>query len=130
MSTSDHFSLHFCELLLTSCEDTSTIECLSTSIAEILSQHLTALPLPLHEKIPTISPAVEQVVMRTLEKDPNKHFAGVQEFAHVLEQASQPEALTSQQAGIPLVPQSNEPSSPAQSPRMSTLKQPIVPDRK
>src|SRR5215467_4547075 len=95
------------------------------SFTEILSQHLAATPPPLHEKIPTISPAIEQVVMRALEKDPTRRFARVQEFADALEQASLSQALTSQQASISLGPLINEP--PGASPRLPTQLRPNVP---
>ena len=57
------------------------------SFSEIASQHLFVPPSPLHNKVPTISPDVEQVVMVALEKDPHKRFASVQEFATALQQA-------------------------------------------
>src|ERR1700680_4343504 len=41
---------------------------------EIISQHLAIAPLPLREKIPTVAPAVEQVVMTALEKNPDRRF--------------------------------------------------------
>lgn len=51
-------------------------------------QH-THVPLPpLRSKLPTISPAIEQVVQTALAKDPQQRFASVQVFAHALEQAS------------------------------------------
>ncbi len=59
------------------------------SFAEIASQHLFVPPPPLHEKLPAILPAVEQVVLRALAKDPTARFASVQDFATALEQASQ-----------------------------------------
>jgi hypothetical protein len=43
---------------------------------------------PLHEKVPIISPAVEQVVLTALEKEPKKRFPSVQTFALALEQAT------------------------------------------
>jgi serine/threonine protein kinase len=58
------------------------------SLTEIISQQLAVPPLPLREKIPTVSPAVEQVVMRALEKDPDRRFGNVREFAMALEQSS------------------------------------------
>ncbi len=58
------------------------------SFAEIASQHLFEPPPPLREKLPTISPAVEQVVLRALAKDPRERFASVQDFAAAFEQAS------------------------------------------
>ncbi len=46
------------------------------SLTEIISQHLVVPPPPLRSKIPGVSPAVEQVVMTALEKDP-KNVLGV-----------------------------------------------------
>jgi len=43
----------------------------------------------LHDKVPTLPPAVEAVVMTALTKDPQKRFASVTAFATALEQASQ-----------------------------------------
>jgi serine/threonine protein kinase len=73
------------------------------SLTEIISQQLAVSPLPLSGKMPTVAPAVEQVVMMALEKDPDKRFGSVREFALALEQASQLDALTSEQAGKPAV---------------------------
>jgi serine/threonine protein kinase/Tfp pilus assembly protein PilF len=54
---------------------------------EIIEQHL-VVPVPLlHEKIPEISPFIEQVVMRALAKKPQQRFACIQDFALALEQA-------------------------------------------
>jgi serine/threonine protein kinase len=59
---------------------------------EIISQHLSTPPPPLREKVPSISSAVEEVVMRALAKDPHQRFPSVSEFAEALaaamEQAS------------------------------------------
>ncbi len=67
------------------------------SPAEVISQHLVAPPPSLIRQLPTLPPAVEQVIMRALEKDSSKRFATVQAFAVALEQASQSGAS---QAGI------------------------------
>jgi len=56
---------------------------------QVLYQHLAVPPPPLHEKIPTIPPEVEQVVLRALAKDPQQRFASVEAFATALEQAAQ-----------------------------------------
>src|SRR5437588_8991984 len=40
------------------------------SFTEIATQHVFAQPEPLHEKLPTISHDVEQVIMMALAKDP------------------------------------------------------------
>src|SRR5258707_1209000 len=50
------------------------------SIPEIANQHLTAPPPPLRAKVPVISSAVEQVVLKALDKDPQQRFAHVQDF--------------------------------------------------
>ena len=59
------------------------------TFTEIASQHMFVPPPPLRSKVPTISPEVEQVVLRALAKDPQQRFANVQAFATALEQASQ-----------------------------------------
>src|SRR6266852_3647774 len=56
---------------------------------EVLNQHIYAPPPSLREKVPTISPAIERVVLRTLAKEPQQRFPSVQEFATALEQACQ-----------------------------------------
>lgn len=72
----------------------------SGSLTEIISQHLSVSPIALREKMPTIAPAVEQVVMTALEKDPNKRFGSVRAFGVALEQASQLGVPISVQASI------------------------------
>lgn len=62
----------------------------SGDIASVIYQHLSTPPPSLRDKFPSISPEVEQVVMRALEKKPEKRFASVQELADALE-ACQPE---------------------------------------
>src|SRR6266567_1496876 len=56
-------------------------------LGEIASQHLFTPPPPLRGKNSSISPAVEEVVMTTLAKDPKQRFASVRAFAMALEQA-------------------------------------------
>ena len=63
------------------------------SASEVMAQHLSVPPLPLHERMPEIPPQIEQVVLRALAKDPKARFASVKDFAAALEQASQ-HALT------------------------------------
>ncbi len=58
------------------------------SFTEIAVQHAVTPPPPLHEKIPTISPEVERVVLTALAKDPLQRFATIQAFANALGQAS------------------------------------------
>jgi serine/threonine protein kinase len=60
------------------------------TIVEIATQQVLTPPPPLREKLPGTSPAIEQVVMRALAKDPRQRFASVQEFATQFEQACHP----------------------------------------
>jgi serine/threonine protein kinase len=59
------------------------------SFTEIATQQVLTPPPPLYEKLPGISPAIEQVVMRALAKDPHQRFTSVQEFASTFDQACQ-----------------------------------------
>ena len=58
------------------------------TFSEVISQQLSAAPPPLREKLPELSPAIEQVVLRALAKDFTTRFASVSEFAAALEQAA------------------------------------------
>ncbi len=81
------------------------------SITEIEAQHLAVPPPSLCEKHPTISPAVEQVVLKTLAKDPRQRFASVQDFASALEQAWQSEAASIfEVVSLPSPPESLRPA--------------------
>jgi serine/threonine protein kinase len=55
---------------------------------EVAMQHLSLSPPPLQEHVPDLSPAVEEVVLRALAKEPAKRYASVQDFAAALHQAS------------------------------------------
>lgn len=58
------------------------------SLTEMVGQHLSATPPLLREKLPTLSPAVEEVVMKALAKDPKERFVKVSDLAIALEEAS------------------------------------------
>ncbi len=58
------------------------------SVHEICAHHQSTPPPRLQERVPSISRAVERVVLKALEKEPQKRFADVQEFALALKQAS------------------------------------------
>ena len=60
------------------------------SFTEIAVKHSLVPPPSLRERVPTLPPAVEQVVMIALAKEPRQRFASVQAFATALEQASNP----------------------------------------
>ncbi len=94
------------------------------SFTEIATQHVLAPPPPLREKLPSISPAIEQVVLIALAKDPKERFASVQAFAVALEQAmllDQPtqrrsSAMPSSMPPTIVVPPSRAPSNAAFAP--------------
>ncbi len=56
---------------------------------EVASQHLLAAPPPLRNKLPALPPAVEEVVLTALAKDPQKRFPSVKAFATALTRASE-----------------------------------------
>ena len=57
---------------------------------EVCHQHSTKLPPPLYPAIPGVTPAIEQVVMKALAKQPRERFSSIQAFADALAQAAQP----------------------------------------
>jgi len=75
------------------------------TVEEVASQHTLVPPPPLREKLPTISPAIEQVVLKALAKDVDKRFESVQAFAIALERASRLEQASKRQSTpYPLTP--------------------------
>ena len=58
-----------------------------TDIA-VCFQHLSAPPPRLRERVPSISPTVERIILKAMEKDPGQRFAHVLEFASALKKAS------------------------------------------
>jgi serine/threonine protein kinase len=57
---------------------------------EIASQHMLTPTPSLRQRVPTLSPAVEKVVLRALEKDPHNRLGSVREFAQALTAAAEP----------------------------------------
>lgn len=58
-----------------------------SSYVEVAMNHLSEPFPPLHEKIPTLPPQVEQVVHKALSKDPQQRFPTIQDFSTALEEA-------------------------------------------
>ncbi len=67
------------------------------TVLEVVAQHLSSAPPPLHGRVPMISPDVEQVILQALAKDPHQRFESVQKFAKALEQSSSEHVPTVQQ---------------------------------
>lgn len=58
------------------------------TLFEVYSQHIYQPPPSLRTYQPQITPAIENVVLRALAKEPQQRFASVQDFALALEQAA------------------------------------------
>lgn len=94
------------------------------SFTELCTQHMFAPPPPLREKLPLLPPAVEQVIMTALAKEPKERFSSVQAFATALEQAGQATVETVLPLTQPVEPQGKpatmpspqQPPAPASSP--------------
>jgi serine/threonine protein kinase len=63
-----------------------------SSTDEIAGQHRDVYPPSLSRRAPGTPPAVQRVVLRALEKDPEERFSSVGAFALALERASQEDA--------------------------------------
>lgn len=59
------------------------------TFTEIATQHMLIPPSPLREKVATLSPEIEQVVLTALAKTPEQRFKSVSAFVHAFEQACQ-----------------------------------------
>jgi len=64
------------------------------SLTEIVSQHLVTPPKSLRDRAPGITPAIEEVVLRALAKEPGQRFPSVNDFATALQQAVQGTVVT------------------------------------
>lgn len=58
------------------------------TMTEVAIKHATAAPPPLRFLVPDLPPAVEQVVLTALQKDPHSRFPTLLAFVQALEQAS------------------------------------------
>ena len=82
----------------------------SGSFTEVAVKHTVAPVPPLRERVPTISPDIEMVVMTALQKDPHSRFGTVSAFANAFEQASQPNQASQSQAIVPTTMPTAEPT--------------------
>ncbi len=69
---------------------------------EIQSQHLSVPPPSLLERVPSLSPLVEEIVMTALAKEPNRRFVSIHAFAIALEQACLAHADPAESARAPV----------------------------
>jgi serine/threonine protein kinase/tetratricopeptide (TPR) repeat protein len=80
-------------------------------LMQIVTQHLVAPPPSLRERVPTLSPVIEEVVLRALAKEPKQRFPSVQDFANALQHAAQEMVSPSSTLLSTLAPRA-EPSRP------------------
>lgn len=96
------------------------------AFSEMAIQHMFTSPMSLREKVPTISPAVDEAVLTALVKDPRQRFASIQAFAKALEQASSASSsLPSTSTYAPPIP--NLPLTPPASTTVKESSQPQQP---
>ncbi len=87
--------------------------------SELYGKHIFSQPPPLSEKVPTISSAVEEVVMTALKKDPKERFASIQAFATAFEQAClEPSRPLMHPISAPVALPPTIPVTPAQTPQL------------
>jgi serine/threonine protein kinase len=85
------------------------------SFLEISAQHLHMPPPPLREKLPGISPMLEEVILTALKKEPQQRFGSVRAFAVAFEQASgMAPTLIAPAGSVPLPPLPLAPQGPPQ----------------
>ncbi len=82
------------------------------SFSEVCAQHVLTPPTPLHQTVPMLLPAIEDVVLTALAKDPGKRFPSVEAFARALDQVCQPDQLTQMAQTYPLSDFSTSPLPP------------------
>ena len=58
------------------------------TMTEIVIKHTLVPPPSLRERVTTISPTVEQVILKALSKNPQQRFEHIRDFAQALEEAS------------------------------------------
>ena len=105
------------------------------SLIELCTQHIYAPPPPLHEKVSGISPAVEEVVLTALAKEPQRRFASVRAFATALEQAARlesprlkPEVVVSPSPSTPTLSAPDPLRTPVLTPSAPAFLNTSVPD--
>ena len=91
-------------------------------LTQIVTQHLAAPPPSLRERVPTLSPALEEVVLRALAKEPKQRFTSVQDFATALQHAALGTTAPRSTLLAPLAPRA-EPTIPSLTPPADVMQE-------
>src|SRR5258706_7175153 len=91
-------------------------------LTQIVTQHLAAPPPSLRERVPTLSLALEEVVLRALAKEPQQRFASVQDFATASQHAAQGTTSPPPPLLSALAPRA-EPTSPLLTPSPAVMQE-------
>jgi serine/threonine protein kinase len=89
------------------------------SVQELFRQHENAVPPPMREKVPSLSPAIEEVIQKALAKNPKERYASIKDFALALQEACQVEQAGS---GTQRTAELSSPTSQSDSPKSVPIK--------
>jgi len=78
----------------------------------IAMQHASVVPPPLRQFNVTVPPAVEQIVQRALEKEPENRYGSAAEMQQALRNCARELSLAARQTPVPVPPQNAPPGTP------------------
>ncbi|HEX6777791.1 MAG TPA: serine/threonine-protein kinase [Ktedonobacterales bacterium] len=99
------------------------------ALGEVAAKHLLAAPPSLCEQLPTLPPAVEEVVFTALAKNPQDRFASVQALVRAFEQASQAEPAQTNATNQTFIPSPQPNTSASQTEEAIAILAPTAPAR-
>jgi eukaryotic-like serine/threonine-protein kinase len=106
---------------------------LRESLRATLAAQVSDAPVPLSEKRPDLSPALTEVIMRCLEKDPNRRLASASAIVKALDELTQSAHLSGSFTAVRAVPAAAAASTPntstptASIPAAAAVEMPAVP---
>lgn len=98
-------------------------------LGEVAAKHLLTAPPSLCEQLPTLPPAVEEVVFTALAKNPQERFASVQALVRAFEQASQAEPAQTNATSQTFIPSLQPNTSTSQTEEAVAILAPVFPER-
>jgi serine/threonine protein kinase/tetratricopeptide (TPR) repeat protein len=95
------------------------------ALAELLRQHENVAPPLMHEQVPSLSPAIEEVIQRSLAKNPEDRYASISDFACAFQEACQVEQASNGTLRTVVIPSSSQPQL-AEAPALIERAKPVV----